>query len=165
VAQSARRSLTTEGANMKEVRAMLFSIQRLQILSLFSNPAAERNVTTSYAFAWAESVYPFLDHAASWHSAYEECFSVREAQIKDLTTVLGIRWRRKLPVTFCQLESHYEIDKIPEPWDRMKLVRACRYLFLHRAFDRDFWAGLRKECPSEAHSIVEEYRASDVYFL
>jgi hypothetical protein len=47
---------------MNELKAMLFSIQRFQILALFTNPNATRNVTPSYAFAWAESIYTFLNH-------------------------------------------------------------------------------------------------------
>jgi hypothetical protein len=148
---------------MNELKSMLFSLQRFQILALFTNASAKNNVSPSYAFAWAESVYPCLNGSAEWHKPYEECFSVREIQISELHNLLVDRWEKKDPITFYELEKRYVRDA-RGAWDRSKLLSACQYIHLCKQFDSEFWAGMLKDCPIEAHSIIKDYQVSDVSF-
>lgn len=154
---------------MDEVKEMLFRMQRFQILTLFTNPQAERNVTPSYAFAWSESVYPFLNESADWHQPYKALFKIQEEDLEELHDLLCDKWDKKQPISFYELESHYRIHGSSSPgpvWSRSSLWKACRYFYLHRHFDQSFWSALLEngKCPSEAHSIAREFVASDVYF-
>lgn len=79
---------------MNELKAMLFSIQRFQILALFTNPNATRNVTPSYAFAWAESIYTFLNHVHRDSKPMKNAFPSEKNSSKNCTPcwlIAGIR--------------------------------------------------------------------------
>ncbi|WP_163576802.1 hypothetical protein [Halomonas faecis] len=155
---------------MSETKEMLFSLQRFQILSLFTNPAAERNVTPSYAFAWADNIYPFLNDGAPWHKPYADCFAIQEEQLDELHQFLCDRWDSKKLISFYELEDHYGVSGSARPgpvWSRYGLVAACRYIYLQEFhFDKAFWSALLEngKCPSEAHIISSPYTAEHVYF-
>ena len=95
--------------SMNETQSMLFSLQRFQILALFSNTAAERTVSDTYAYAWLQSVYPLLNESAPWHKPFAGCFAVSGARLGELKAFLYDRWCGKQPITFYELEDHYGI--------------------------------------------------------
>jgi hypothetical protein len=151
---------------MDNTKEMLFQMQRFQMLSHFVNPHVKRNISDSYAFAWSDKVFPFLDESADWHKPYAEMFNVQEEQLDDLHKLLADHWEQKKPLSFYDLEDHY-VRRSGAIWDRMKLWSACRYIYLHDHFDNQFWGVLLEngKCPSEAHSITKPFAVTDVYFL
>jgi hypothetical protein len=152
------------------MEAMLFSMQKFQILSLFVNPSSERNVSSSYAFAWSEGVYPYLSEGAEWHKPFEACFDVKREQLEELHNFLCDKWDAKEPFSFYQLEEHYGVRGSVHDgpvWRRHTLWAACRYIWLNKShFDDFFWSNLLEngKCPSEAHSISGKFTADDIYF-
>ncbi|EGV33099.1 hypothetical protein ThidrDRAFT_0777 [Thiorhodococcus drewsii AZ1] len=155
---------------MEKTKEMLFMLQRFQILALFTNSATEKNVTPSYAFAWFDSVYPFLSESAPWHKPYADCFKVQEPELEELHSFLCDKWDANQPISFYDLESHYGIHGSSSPgpvWSRHSLRSACRYIYLlENNFDNAFWTALCKNghCPMEAHSITSEFGPKNIYF-
>jgi len=154
---------------LSDIRQKLFSIQKFQILALYTSTSAEQRVTDSYVFAWLENIYPFLNDSACWHQAFEDCFAVGEAQIVGLHKFLSARWTKKKKITFYELEDHYGIrgSRRPGPnWSQDDLVRACRYFHLHRQFDGAFWSALLEsgQFPAEAELIREKFDPDSVRF-
>lgn len=148
---------------------MLFSLQRFQILALYTSTTAERTVSSAYAFAWSEGVYPLLHETASWHQPYGASFAISPLQMRDLSDYLSSVWSSKREITFYQLEDHYGIKgaKRPGPiWSQASLILACRYLYLYGQFDTDFWLDLLSgsQCPMEAEAIAHKFESTDVYF-
>jgi hypothetical protein len=151
------------------IKSMLYTIQRFQILSLVSSSSAQKTVSDSYAYAWSESVYPLLNDSAAWHQAFEECFAVRRELLAELHAFLSERWDQRKPLSFYELEDHYGIrgPRRPGPdWDQARLVRACRYFYLHQQFDSEFWSGLLDggQHPAEAEVISRKFDADSIYF-
>ncbi len=154
---------------MDKVNEMLFSLQRFQIMALYTSTAAERTVSDSYAYAWAESAYPLLHESASWHKPYESSFAVSATQMKELYGFLFDVWKSKKPVTFFQMEDHYGIKGSKRPgsvWSQASLILACRYFYLYQTFDSAFWSSLLSgsQCPIEAETIARKFDAGDIHF-
>lgn len=154
---------------MNETQAMLFAIQRFQLLALYTSSSAQSTVTSGYAFAWSESVYPLLNRSAVWHQAFEKCFAVSREHMHDLYDFLTTRWAGNKPLTFFELEDQYGIrgPRRPGPlWDQASLVAACRYLHLQNEFDQEFWTALlgNSQSPPEAERITRKFDADDVFF-
>ncbi|MES2490497.1 MAG: hypothetical protein V4607_11965 [Pseudomonadota bacterium] len=154
---------------MDKVNEMLFSLQRFQIMALYTSTAAERTVSDSYAYAWAESTYPLLHESACWHQPYDSSFAIGATQMKELYGYLSDVWKSKKSVTFFQMEDHYGIkgSKRPGPvWSQASLILACRYLYLYQAFDSAFWSSLLSgsQCPIEAETISRKFDAGEIHF-
>lgn len=154
---------------MNKTSEMLFSLQRFQILALYTSTTTERTVSSSYAYAWFEGVYPLLHESALWHQPYDESFAIPSAQMKELDDYLSSAWASKKKITFYQLEDHYGIKGPKRPgqiWSQSSLILACRYLYLCGKFDATFWASLLSgsQCPMEAEAISHKFEATDVYF-
>jgi hypothetical protein len=152
-----------------DIRQMLFSLQKFQILALYTNASVERSVTDSYIFAWSEGVYPFLNESAVWHQPFESCFRISKEPLIALYDLLRERSDNKRPLTFFELEDQCGIrgPRRPGPiWDEMDLVRVCRYFYLHRQFDSAFWIALLEngQCPTVAECISEKLGADYVRF-
>ena len=148
---------------------MLFNMQRFQILSRYTDPNVKQNFSAAYAFAWHESIYPFLNESAKWHKPYEDCFDVQEKQFDELHEFLADRCDSNKLISFYELEDHYRVQRSASnasSWSRMHLVNACKYLFLEGQFDEAFWNHLLEngKCPSEAFSIRRKFNSSNVYF-
>jgi hypothetical protein len=153
---------------MDDIKDMLFNIQRFQILALYTS-GADRNVSDSYAYAWAEGVYPLFNESAPWHNGYEDNFKISASDIRDIHELLCDKWEAKTLVTFYDLEAELGISGASRPgpqWDRIKLMRACRYLYLQRYFDDEFWAKMLEpgRHPGEASGITRQLTANDIYF-
>lgn len=154
---------------MDNVTEMLFSLQRFQVLTLYTSTSAERTVSDSYAYAWFEGVYPLLHETAPWHKPYESAFVIKPVQMNDLYAYLSEAWRSKKIVTFFQMEDHYGIkgSKRPGPvWSQANLILGCRYLYLSQKFDAGFWVSLLSgsQCPMEAEAIARKFSAIDIHF-
>ena len=148
---------------------MLFSLQRFQILALYTSASSERTVSSAYAYAWFEGVYPLLHETAPWHKPYDASFAITSEQIREVWDYLSNAWASKKKITFYQLEDHYGIKgpKRPGPiWSQASLIVACRYLYLLEKFDAAFWASLLSgsQCPMEAEAIAHKFESTDIYF-
>jgi hypothetical protein len=163
------RAIRSRGRYVEKTKEMLFSIQKFQILALFTNASAERGFTESYVYAWSEGVYPFLNKSAPWHQPFEACFPVGEQQLRELHEFLQERLTQKKKLTFVQLEDHYGIrgPRRPGPvWDQANLVRACRYFFLGQQFGSGFWSALlaNGQYPAVAEVISTKFSPELVQF-
>ncbi|UUT22108.1 hypothetical protein [Pseudomonas sp. T8] len=159
-----------QGAKMSATAEMLFNLQKFQLLALFTSDRTGRNITSAYAYAWDNGVYPIGNDGAHWHEPYKEQFAVSEEQISELAGFLDKKWSEKEKISFYELEDHYDIQGLASSgseWDRGTLIDACHYFYLLGWFDEDFWKGLvgHSDCPSESHSIRREFKPEDVYFL
>jgi hypothetical protein len=160
---------STANVQMNNNIEMLFSLQRFQILALYTSTAAERTVSSAYAFAWFEGVYPLLHESAPWHKPYDASFAITSAQMKEVFDHLSRTWSSKKKITFFQLEDHFGIKgpRRPGPiWSQASLILACRYLYLHEEFDVAFWSELLSgsQCPMEAEVIAQKFESTDIYF-
>jgi len=97
---------------LSDIRQKLFSIQKFQILALYTSTSAEQRVTDSYVFAWLENIYPFLNDSACWHQAFEDCFAVGVAQIVGLLEQEGDQQAVALLIDVQSLEFEWTDD----PW-------------------------------------------------
>lgn len=152
-----------------DLARMLFSLQRFQVLALFSNTAAETTVSASYAFAWAHGVYPLLNASAPWHKPFAHCFDIGHERIADLQGYLEQRFASSKPLSFYELEDHYRVRGSHRPgphWAQASLISATRYLYLHRVFDAAFWERLlgAQQCPLEAEVIAKPFAADEIRF-
>lgn len=148
---------------------MLFSLQRFQILALYTSTTSERTVSCAYAFAWSEGVYPLLHESAPWHHPYDLSFAIPKAQMKELHEYLSAMSGSRKQITFFQMEDHFGIkgSKRPGPvWSQPSLILACRYLYLSEKFEPLFWSGLLSgsQCPMEAEAIANKFESTDICF-
>lgn len=150
---------------MSAIEQMLYNIQKFQILELFTNNFATRNVSQAYAFAWDKDLYPIGHHGGDWHAAHENSFEIRKERMEELGDFLDGIEREGKTISFYKLEDHYGVIHGSD-WERMELVFACRYLRLNGWFSEEFWKGMvgHSDCPSESHSILRDFGAEDVYF-
>lgn len=171
---------------MNEVKKMLFLQQRFHLLALFTNPQAACNITPGYAYAWLAGVYPKQNKSAIWHEPYAEQFEIGEAEIDGLYNLLTDRWNAKNPINFYELEGHLgaphqgqvwsqlleEIagnSALGEPrqcmgWNRSKLYKACRYLYLANCFCDEFWSSLLENGPEDVCAITEDFGLDKICF-
>ncbi len=157
------------GFVMKEIKKMLFTTQRFQILAHFTNSAAEKNLSAAYAYAWDRSVYPLLDEVAPWHKSFAEQFDVQQEDIKELMEYLQECFDKEISITFYELEEHYGIQGVSrsgEKWDRFSLAHACRYLFMHDKYDKDFWNNMMQDSksPAETKCVIRNFTEEEVHF-
>jgi hypothetical protein len=144
-----------------------FTLMRFQVLALGVNPQTERKLTDGYVYAWEESVYPLYDEAAPWHEPFADQFAIGRDAVNELGKFLDKRWREGSVPTFYDLEDHYDVLSGSSSWDRIRLLQVCRYMFLHRMFDDEFWNQLLAPMkhPAEASTINQPLnRQTDVYF-
>jgi len=152
-----------------------FQIMRLKIMSMYlqeNNPFG-----LAYVYAWDSGVFPLLHEGADWHAPFEGCFRVSEDEANRVFKVLCDRWDDKNPITFYELEDHFEVRSGRTSLDRSKLLYICRYFFLEgcrdglkgaiRSLDLNAWQTLvtNGKCPSEAHSIVGDPSDEKFYFM
>jgi hypothetical protein len=157
-----------EDLDGKEIKEMLFNMQRLNILTLYSSPDSSNNITEDYAYAWHRKVYPYYS-SAEWHKPYANLFEIKKNDIEELVNIFMEKIDSNNMVTFYELEDFFGIKGIPglhysdEKWTRSRLIKACKYLYLSRhycdLFDDKFWSCLltNDECPSEARSITAPF--------
>jgi hypothetical protein len=122
-------------------------------------------IQNAYAYAWHVGVYPLFNEAAGLHQPFAEQFDVPPNRVEELAKLLDGRWLDKSVPSFYQLESHYDVRGGHGFWDRIKLMHACRYMFLNDMFDGTFWGALlaRSDHPVEAQSITRKFDHSDIY--
>lgn len=154
---------------MKEIKNMLYSMQKFQIMSLFTNPEAENSISPPYAYAWEKGVFPALDEGAEWHRPFIGMFLVQEEMVKELIEFLEERYKKEIAITFYELEEHYGIkggSSSGDKWDRFTLTHACRYLCMHKKYDENFWKGMMEfgKSPVETKSVTRMYCPEEVSF-
>ncbi len=154
---------------MKEMKEMLYSMQKFQIMSLFTNSAAEQKVSAPYAYAWEKGIYPVLDEVAEWHRPFVDMFIVEEEMVKELIEFLDERYKKEIPMSFYELEEHYGIKgaaRSGDKWDRFTLAHACRYLCNHKKFDENFWVAMMDDgkSPIETKCVTRMYCPEEVSF-
>jgi antitoxin MazE len=148
------RRLTVRGMSQNQER-QLFEIARFQIKLAAANPATAARLPLSYVYAWEWRLYPMHDDIDGISKSFEEFFNIKEDQVYELARFLDDRWLGNDPITFYQLEDHFNVRGNGRRWDRIKLISVCRYFFLLRHFDDSFWKHLLSpmEYPTEAASI------------
>ncbi len=154
---------------MKELKEMLFSMQKFQIMSQFTNSATEKKISAPYAYAWEKGVFPILDEVAEWHKPFADVFPVQEDMLKELIEYLQERFEKEIPITYYELEEHYGIKVahvLGGKWSRFMLAHACRYLCLHKKFSETFWVEMIEDgkSPIEMKCILREYCPEEVSF-
>ncbi len=161
----AMRRLMRTGMDDQNSRRM-FDLTKFQVLwSAITNPNLW---PAAYVFAWDRGVYPSLHDETSLHSSYEHFFRVSEKMLSDLSRFLDDLWLERKTITFYGLEDHFRVRSSDTPWDRSKLLAACRYLVLDDRFDRDFWNGVieQYEHPVEASYLLSEFDvARDIHLI
>ena len=150
---------------MENIKQALYQQTRLTILLTAKDGHENSPFSTAYLHAWDSNVYPALDEGADWHKPHEAEFKVSEKMVDELHGFLADCWNDKKPLTFYDLEAHYDARHGNTEWDRSVLVDVCRYFYLHgHLFDSEFWDKLTENgtCPSEAHSIRADFHS--IYF-
>lgn len=150
--------------------AALFVQQRIQIMHIAKH---HDEFTDAYLYAWEAGVYPFLSDTDGSvpkmpHEPYEDFFIVSEEKGEYLLKRLDDAWLAKEKLTFYGLEDELNVRSGSSDWNRSELLHLCRYFYLDRRFDAQFWDTLTTngECPSEAHSIKNQFdRDQDIYFM
>lgn len=160
------RRLVVAGLSSNQAQ-QLFEVARLQIKLAAANPQIANRIPPSYLHAWEWRIYPMQGDSDGIAKSFESCFDVREDQVYELARFLDDRWIGKLPVTFYQLEDHFDVRYGESRWDRSKLISVCRYFFLMDHFDSKFWSNLLTpmEYPSEASGITwDPEEEKKIYF-
>ena len=154
---------------MQNISDPLFQIMRFNILNSVKGDFDNSIFSTSYIYAWESSIYPLFNDGASWHKPFGAQFAVSEAEVDELSRILDKSWDKKEKITFYELENRLGVkgNISSNGWERWKLIRACRYMYLEELFDKEFWATLIKngDCPTEALSICRPLQQSDIYFM
>ncbi|NTX08012.1 CopG family transcriptional regulator [Myxococcus sp. CA040A] len=162
------RQLVEAGLGRPEDDKRLFQLARFNVLvaAKTADPAVKL-FPDSYIYAWDECVYPLFNESAHLHEPFAEQFKVPKAMVEELSKYLDDRWLAEDVPSFYQLESHYDVRSGHSEWGRFKLIATCRYMFLHKLFDKTFWDALLRgsDHPSEAKGITRKFDAAkDVYF-
>lgn len=154
---------------MQNTDDALFQIMRFNILSSVKADFDNSLFSTSYIYAWESSVYPLFNNGASWHKPFGAQFAVSESEVDELSGILDQSWNKKDKLTFYGLEDRLGVrgSISSSRWERSKLIRACRYMYLEELFDKEFWATLTRngDCPSEALSICRPLQCVDICFM
>ncbi|THB70077.1 MAG: hypothetical protein D6B28_10165 [Gammaproteobacteria bacterium] len=155
---------------MNDIKEMLFSMQKFEILSQFANTSEEKRLSAPYVYAWEKGVFPILDEIAPWHLPFAELFLVKKEMIQELIAFLQERYDKGIKLSFYEVEEHYGIKVAhivgDKGWSRFMLAHACRYLCLHKKFDEEFWAEMVDcaKCPIETKCIIREYTPDEITF-
>ncbi|MDX1366807.1 hypothetical protein [Pseudomonas sp.] len=155
---------------MKNTNEANFQLMRFNILSTSLANQESSPFSSAYIYAWDAGVYPLFNDGADWHKPFNAQFKVTESEIDELSKLLDENWLAKKPITFYELEDHFDVKGTSytnSNWERWKLITACRYMYLQELFDTDFWASLVEngKCPSEALSICRPFKLTDIYFM
>jgi antitoxin MazE len=145
----------------------LFQLMRFNILSTAANAGESWPICPASVYAWQSGVYPLFDDAAQWHKPFPSQFAVSMEEVDELTKFLDDAWMAKKPISFYEVETALGIHgsaRSSSNWERWKLTRACRYIFLCDSFDKGFWDALLEngECPSEALSLARPMKTSEI---
>lgn len=149
-----------------------FQMMRFNILVAALNPATREKIPDDYAFAWDRAVYPIYTENEIVE-AFEGDFKVSKDMMGDLLEKLDQHWDYgKGPgITFYELEDHFEVRKGATKWDRSKLIRAMKYLYLrHRetgVFDQDLFDSIvrGKGAPAEANGYMRPFNREEGLYL
>jgi hypothetical protein len=154
---------------MQSTEEALFQLMRFNILSSVRVDLENSRFSPSYIYAWESLVYPLFNDGASWHKPFGSQFKVSESEVDELSKILDESWNKKDKLTFYELENRLGVrgSISSSTWERSKLIRACRYMYLEDLFDKDFWTTLTRngDCPSEALSICRPLQYNDIYFM
>lgn len=142
----------------------LAQIRRQQIVEAKLNLHVRDIYPDSYAYAVANSVCPFQHEDAGLlehHNRLDEQFPFRSTyavtyeQIVELATLLDTHWRQGTTITFYAVEDHYRSAgrRWTGPSLRMDLIHCCRYMYLCRLFDENFWTQFVSNAPVEANDL------------
>ena len=162
-----------KGIPMSEQRLMqaMFNQQRLQIMSLGVHHG---EFTDAYLYAWEQGVYPFFEDTDGSvnqmpHEVYAEFFQKSKDKVDKLSKLLDDLWLKNEVPTFYELEDMVNVRCGSSEWERMDLIKICRYMYLMGGtFDDNFWNTLLTptQHPSEASSIKRKFnRKEDLYFM
>ncbi|WP_314153587.1 hypothetical protein [Rouxiella badensis] len=152
-----------------DIMGALFIQQRVQILHLGKNHG---EFSDAYLYAWDSGVYPLMSDTDGSvprrpHEPYVKFFNTSKDKVARLAKRLDDAWIKKEELTFYGLEDELGVRGFSSlGWDRSDLLHICRYLYLDRRFDHEFWEMLIEngKCPSEALSLMSEFeRESDIY--
>ena len=154
----------------QQILSALFIQQRIQILHLGVH---HNTYTNAYLYAWESSVFPFLSDTDGSvplqpHEPYSDFFRVSKSKCEFLSKRLDDAWLAKEKITFYGLEDELKVNAGTSGWSRSDLLHICRYLYLDKCFDKEFWNTMTTngECPAEAHSITNSFdRKVDIYFM
>jgi hypothetical protein len=151
---------------MEATNEALFQLMRFNILNTSRPSLKDSPFSPAYIYAWENGVFPAFNDGADWHKPFAEQFDVTEDKINKISEFLDEKWQAKTPVSFYDLENHFDA-KGSSNLDRVKLKRACRYMWLNEMFDDLFWSTLVEngKCPSEALSICRPLKDGDVYLM
>ena len=135
------------------IRALL-EIHRTQILIAKKQVPEGLGIPDAYAYALDVRMCPFFhtDDADAFEGGYRFSREFCEEVIK----YCGKKWDAKEELTFYQLEDAFGRD------NRMGLIFVLRYAHLDRRFDDKFFAGIAKNCPSEAHGITDDFNLREI---
>jgi antitoxin MazE len=139
---------------------------KLQILTVALTPGTgPKVVSDAYLYAWAEDVYPIMHESMEWHKPFAAAFSVSSEMMDHLSELLDKSWRRKEVLSFYKLEDYFELRLGQSDWSRASLMQACRYMYLERAFDQEFWKHVLKrgDHPMEAGSITRKFDRTEIF--
>ena len=144
---------------MGATSSQAFQLMRFNILSHVGGHDLDDDGNDAYRHAWQASVYPLHHDGWDWHKPFAAEFDVPEDKVDELGDYLDRLWRAGNPPSFYQIEDYYDVigsTGTNNGWNRSMLLRACRYLFLTRLFDKAFWQAVTENgrCPTEAHSLT-----------
>jgi len=159
------RKLINAGLGRPDHLQLLQTV-RFNVLCAAITKGSAEALSDAYVYAWHEGVYPLFHESIQLQTPFAEQFAVPRNRVNELAEFLDDRWLNKSMPTFYKLEDHYDVRGGRGFWDRMKLIRTCRYMFLNEMFDQEFWEALLKgsDHPSEAKSITRKFhRPDDIY--
>lgn len=149
-----------------------FQAMRFSILVAALSPATRDKIPDDYVFAWNHAVYPKCTHNKIVE-AFEDDFEVSKDMMSKLCEKLEEHWNQGNGpgITFYELEDYFELMGQTE-WDRPKLIKAIRYLYLHSResdiFDQYLFKSIvsGSNAPSEANDYMRPFdRDEDIYLI
>ncbi|SGZ09894.1 AbrB/MazE/SpoVT family DNA-binding domain-containing protein [Moritella viscosa] len=145
---------------MKQYNTQMQALFNLQKANILENGGEYSN---DYLFAWEHSVYPFFDDTngsvnQNPHECYEEFFLLTKEHIDWISDYFDNLFLQNKPFpSFYNLESELlTYTKQDLKWDRVKLLKACKYLYLGDRFKGELDEMLKLNSPSEAAWITRK---------
>lgn len=151
----------------------LAEIRRGQILSTKANPQTEDLYADAYVHAIMHSVCPIFEEKSGFAesinerlnlSPFCETYDVPHNLVQEIAELMDAKWLNKEKITFYEIEEQHNAGG--KTWLgkslRVDLINICRYFYLSRKFNEEFWDHFMSNRPSEASNVTAPWSREEI---
>lgn len=160
-------------ADTQLILKALLDIRRGQILAIKANPATEDLYTNAFVHAIMHSVCPIFDEEFGFAETESErlsllpfysSYDVPHNTVEKISNLLQKKRSKKEKLTFNDVEEPYTLgdEHWPGKDHRNDLINICRYFYLRKMFDAEFWEEFMSNAPTQASEITAKWNRTEI---